>query len=270
MSGSPTPSIEWFKNNKPIIADDRVKPTFDGRSATLLFRKASVNDEGNYKCIIKNDLGSASSNADLFVDRKSSKPEIVNDMQNVQSFEGNEARFDIRLKGIPKPKVEWYYGANKITDRKKYYMIEDEDGLNSLVVTNVKFDDVGLYKCVASNEAGKVSGRASLDVKPRRYAPEFEEEDTVKSISANESKEVNMSFRVKGNPIPEIVWYKDNRVVQSDRKIELRHSGDTYYFILHKASPEDDGRYKCEATNELGSNNRRFTVEVKCKYNPAY
>lgn len=265
VSGSPQPTVEWLKNNKPVIMDSRIKTSFDGKNAALLFEDISLDDEGNYKCVIKNDLGSASSNADMFVDRKSTEPEIIDGMNDAMAYEASEGRFDIHLKGIPKPKIEWYHGVNKITDRKKYYMIQDDDGLNSLVITNVRFDDAGIYKCVASNEAGKVSARASLEVKPRRFAPEFEEPDSAKTISTHENNEVHISFRVKGNPKPEIVWFKDKAAVRSNRNIELRQSGDTYYFILHKASPDDDGRYKCEATNELGSSNRRFNIEVKCK-----
>lgn len=266
ISGSPLPTVEWFRNNKPINTGDRMKPSVDGRNAVLHIKDISLDDEGNYKCVVKNDLGSASSNADMLVDRKSSKPEIVEEMKDVGTFEGNEAKFNIKLAGFPKPKIEWYYGANKVTDRKKYYVIQDDDGLNTLVITDVKFDDAGMYKCVASNEAGKISARATLDVKPRIFAPEFEEDDIVKSITPNENQEVNVSFRVKGNPKPEIVWYKDNKVVQSNRKLELRQSGESCYLILHRASPDDDGKYKCEAINELGSSNRRLAIEVKCKY----
>lgn len=76
--GFPQPKISWAKNNQELRTKDGVKMTYAQNHVRLELKNVNVKDAGRYTCTAFNDLGNASSTADLVV--KSRIQEIsVND-----------------------------------------------------------------------------------------------------------------------------------------------------------------------------------------------
>ena len=74
---------------------------------------------------------------------------------------------------VPKSSVRWYREGNEVLNNslsnrglQKFLIFENGsfEGQSTLVLTNVKTDDSGQYKCVASNPAGKVEANFTLQV----------------------------------------------------------------------------------------------------------
>ena len=69
-----------------------------------------------------------------------------------------------------------------------------------------------------------------------------------------------------GNPLAEIIWYKNGIKVDSSYTTSGRASSNTYSFV---ASTEDNNaRYRCESKNDLSPTplSAEIILSVQCKY----
>lgn len=70
--GIPKPEATWLHDGKPIKADGRVKIVEDGQLYKLDITEVQLADKGDYKLIIKNQLGELTKQAQLTVSGKCS------------------------------------------------------------------------------------------------------------------------------------------------------------------------------------------------------
>lgn len=263
VSAKPEPTVQWFKDGQVLKSDYRIKPRFDGQTITLLLRDVSMSDRGSYKCVVTNDLGSVSSSADMLVEKRKFEPEIISRPKDVKGLENTEARFDIKLNGYPTPSVEWYHDSEKVKDGDKYKISESkENQVYSLEIRDLQKPDSGIYKCVASNEVGKIDCRAKLEVKEKQFAPEFDDKDTTRVIELEEGEELDERVTIRGNPKPEVSWYKNGKHLRETSRIQLKPIGNNYNINIRRAITDDSGTYKCVGTNDLGTTTKIFDVKV--------
>lgn len=155
VTAQPNPNIEWFKKGLRIKENRRVKLESDGSKVVLTIKETRPGDEGEYKCVATNELGSAPCAAALTV-RVVTKPDFKDKLKTVEIMEGDTAQFDTRVVGYPVPEVEWFRGTIKLkADERTEFKQNQDDNLYSLVIGDAKRDDAGIYKCVAANEGGK-------------------------------------------------------------------------------------------------------------------
>ena len=155
VMAEPKPNIEWFKKGIRLKENRRVKFESDGHTISLTIKDTRSGDTGEYKCVATNDLGSAPCAATLTV-RVVTKPDFKDKLKTVEVMEGDTAQFDTRVVGYPAPEVEWIKGTTKLkNDERTEIKVNQDNNLYSLVISDAKRDDAGIYKCVASNEGGK-------------------------------------------------------------------------------------------------------------------
>ena len=264
VKGTPQPTIEWFKDGEPLKTSKRVKDDFDGEVASLSFTETDLDDEGDYKCVAQNELGSSSCSAELLVNEPATKPEFTKAMKDIEVAGDEEGRFDVRVSGSPSPAVQWFKGTKRIEDAGKFLLIDDaEDDLFSLVIDKVASDDVGTYTCKASNEAGEVSCKAELKLQEQMAAPEFADEGESGPITAVEGGEVTLNVAVKGKPRPDVEWFKDDKPLRKTSRVDIRARGDRFSAVLMDVTPDDSGLYQCVASSKAGSVTRTCEVNIE-------
>lgn len=263
LSGQPEPSLEWFKNGRSVKPGPRNFIRFDGKEASLTINGASGEDEGTYKVVATNSIGSSSSSSVVAVVKDLTKPEIIEKLTDEEGVEGSAVRLETKIKGYDK--VEWFCGFDKLLDGGKYGILQEDDEQKlTLVIKHLKRSDEGYYKCVAYNAAGKVTTRAEVSVTDKESAPMFEDSD--KNVVTPENREVNVSFTVRGRPKPTVTWYKDGIKLLSPRNIDFRSRGDIHSIVIYKTSVHDSGSYRCQATNNLGTASCTLDVKVEGEY----
>ena len=161
-------AIEWFKDDEAIVPNERVKTRFDGELCTLRLMPSELDDEGEYKCVARNEFGSASCSAEVLVNEPNAKPEFMEKLKPVDVVEGDDAELRVCVTANPEPTVEWFRGSDKIEEDERHVMRGDpEEGVYTLTIKGVQPADAGSYKCVASNEEGKVSCKVAVAVKEK-------------------------------------------------------------------------------------------------------
>jgi len=129
----------------------------------LLISNVEPIDEGNYKCIAQNLVGTReSSYAKLIVQVK---PYFMKEPKDQVMLYGQTATFHCSVGGDPPPKLLWKKeGGNIPVSRAR--ILHDE---KSLELINITPSDEGTYVCEAHNNVGQISARASLTVHGKVY-----------------------------------------------------------------------------------------------------
>lgn len=271
VTGVPEPTIEWFVDDEPVKEEKRIKIRFDGELCTLKFLSTELEDEGSYKCVAKNEFGSASCVSELLVNEPKMKPEFVEKMKPANVAEGEAARFDVQVDGNPLPMVEWFRGKDKLEDEGRYVMDDaEEEGRHTLIIEDAVPEDAGTYKCVASNEEGQATTKAALAVKEKMIVPEFIDDQQEASINVASGDDVGLSVCVTGKPLPSVEWYKDDQKMRKTSKLKINQKDDKVSLIILNATPDDSGTYKCVASSKAGTANCSFDVNVAGKLNPKH
>lgn len=286
LKGEPQPDTEWFRDGDKVKESKRVRMNFDGKSSSLTFKPSELDDEGKYKCVARNELGSASTTAELLVNEAGTKPEFIEKLRNISALPGDEARFDVRVIGSPPPEVDWLKGKEKIEDEGRFVLIDDIEGdLFSLVIEDAKPSDSGEYECIAFNELGEVSCKGNLVVEETiiapevaedaesalpatediTIAPEFAEEEESAPVVVQEGGDVSLSVNVKGQPTPEIEWSKDGKDLKASDRLDVGEMNGKHTLLIKGVTPEDSGIFKCQASSKGGVAERTFDVQVKGK-----
>lgn len=116
----------------------------------------------------------------------------------------------------------------------------------------------GKYTIKAKNKWGECESSAKLIIVLR---PEIEGPRDVKVVPGDSAEFVAI---VQANPVPEIVWTRDDNVVEENDNIKIIHDrqNKTYKLIIDKVSLANEGHYKITAKNELGETSSEATLRT--------
>ena len=74
VRGSPDPTVTWFRRDKALTYDDTdVTIEREGNECSLTIGQCELLDEGNYSCVIQNELGQVTSSTKLVIQGMSAK-----------------------------------------------------------------------------------------------------------------------------------------------------------------------------------------------------
>uniref|UniRef100_A0A1I8MIJ2 Ig-like domain-containing protein n=1 Tax=Musca domestica TaxID=7370 RepID=A0A1I8MIJ2_MUSDO len=281
VNADPQPVITWFHNDKTVYESPRHKLSVkkDGHSyfATLELKNVTVEDAGKYKVNGKNDLGESNAtislNFDSTNDANGFAPSFIEKPKIVPNDSGTLITMKCRCKAKPEPTVTWYRGKEVVNKSKKIGIKTAPIGEDSYELTLEIKDpgaaDGGTYRCNVKNEFGESNANLNLNIEaeaePDGEGPTFVEKPRI--VSENSGKLIIMECKVKADPKPKIVWYRNNEIVNENNKIKMsvEQRGDHYYIKLEMIDPqiEDSGLYKCNIKNNLGELNANLTLNIE-------
>lgn len=95
--------------------------------------------------------------------------------------------------------------------------------------------DGGPYKCHVKNEHGESNAKLNLNIETEQEvggaAPSFVEKPRIESSS--DGKTVTMQCKVKADPKPSVVWYKESTIIKESSRISIKITQvDTYAIML--------------------------------------
>ncbi|CAH2281878.1 obscurin isoform X30 [Pelobates cultripes] len=317
--GKPMPTIRWFKDGKVLEEDDHYMINEDQEGChQLIITAVILQDMGVYRCLAENRMGVASTKAELRVDLSSSDydtaeatetssyfsaqgyasreqeglesateegqlPQILDELRDILvAPETPLAKFEVKVKGYPRPRVYWFKDGQPIhaSDR---LLMTDKGKLHSLEILNVTKEDAGEYSTYISNASGSAYSSARLIVKgpgelqrdkpsedagdlQKPVPPMFLERFTNKKVRPGSS--ITLSVKVEGIPSPTITWLKEESpedvlwIKPDTPGYKLASSKAHHSLILLDVGKEFSGTYTCIATNKVGQSICSASVEV--------
>nr|KAG5709145.1 hypothetical protein BaRGS_028601 [Batillaria attramentaria] len=185
-------------------------------------------------------------------------PEFTSGLRKVAAVEGKSARFECEVTGQPKPDIQWYKGSREIHDSDKYEIITEGDK-QILVVRNVYGEDADEYSVRAINKGGSRVSRGELEISS---PPKINVPPRFKDVCTFEKGEnVLLKIPFTGNPKPSVKWIRDGEELHGSRyhhEVTERHA----ILTIKNASKDDDGPYRLQLENNLGSDSAVIKIQV--------
>ncbi|XP_028169475.1 muscle M-line assembly protein unc-89 [Ostrinia furnacalis] len=154
FSGTPTPTIAWFKDDYEIFSSRRTAITTTDSSSVLVFHQTLSSDEGEVKCTATNRAGHAVTKARLSL-VAAPKLRYPRQYEDGVLYEINETVFlKTTIVGKPTPTVEWRHDGQIITGNERVE-ISNTPKFSMLKIHSARRSDRGEYQIHARNNIGE-------------------------------------------------------------------------------------------------------------------
>ncbi|RCN33815.1 immunoglobulin I-set domain protein [Ancylostoma caninum] len=167
VTGWPAPTVEWTKDGEPFTRT--TLPDVDisniGGRVSLSFKNCSTIHGGKYMCTARNASGVATSSAQLVIRPKTVAPDFIQRLISEEMVEGDQLKWTVRVTGDPLPRVTWLRDGIEIPDCEEVRIIDEGNGVHSLLIVRVEIADSGQFTCLAENVAGEARSTADLVVR---------------------------------------------------------------------------------------------------------
>jgi len=201
FSGFPKPEVTWFKDNQPIIPDQRITIHEDKPNVhSLKIAQTQLDDKSSYTCKAKNRFGEIDAKINLNIN--SIKPTIIRDLQEQQIIEkGKSLELQVEITGTPQPQIKWFKGNDEVNN-KDYQITFDNKQTYTLTVVNCSPDHQAEYSVQATNPGGTVKSKKTKVIVQKK--PEFIK--SPQSQTVKDGQAVVFDAQIDAYPQPKVTW----------------------------------------------------------------
>ncbi|XP_032835515.1 cell adhesion molecule 2-like isoform X1 [Petromyzon marinus] len=263
--GSP---IQWsnpaqqtlFFENKKALKDVRIELVrHTHRELHISVSNVTLSDEGDYTCaLFTRPIRLASTYVTILVPPK--QP-VMSSIQGPIE-QGDRVRLTCRTRGSkPVANIRWFRGNKEIEAGETTWEVE-ENGRTSSLVSHVEFlaapeDDGAPVTCQVEHPALRggppLRSHRSLEV---LYKPIIN--IIASSRSVREGDKLELICNATSKPSPERVQW-----VRVDGEMPERANVSGTKLLLAALNKTDNGTYRCEASNRVGSSTDEYTLVVQ-------
>lgn len=263
--GFPNVTAEWFKNGTKVKGDKRysIKTEEEGTKFCLYINDARSDDQGKYKAVLKNKVGTIESDeVNLVV---SAGPKITKMLKDSEVTEGSTVDLVCEVLGKPAPSYTWSRNGQLIESNDRYETVV-KDNTFTLKIKNITENESGLYVASFKNDLGVSDTKCNMTVLTQpKFIRSLEGE-----IKTRLTETLELEIEVSGEPLPKIKYSKDGRDLANvyDFKDRLKfESKEVNKHLIVKAIIEniqagDAGLYKVEAFNKCGQSSCESQISV--------
>ncbi|XP_078500325.1 immunoglobulin-like and fibronectin type III domain-containing protein 1 [Lissotriton helveticus] len=271
---SPEPEVLWKKDGLPLSR--RATVTSREGLSQLIIPCADYADSGIYTIMLKNYFGKESFNFEIQVADIPKPPGPVRLEENVTNT--------ITVAWGPSPDEKRdcnlsYVVMKRDNSQQSWHVVGDPVFTTRFTITRVipgrqyhfrvlAKNDMGLSDPSDTSEAWSISKEKArfLVKKPlqkqsdQRQAPEFIAR--LKPHVVPFGFDCHMSCAVRGNPEPQVTWYRNDKNIIEDRKLWSSNIVGVCSLVIPSVSLEDGGEYTVVARNSLGEATCKATLAV--------
>ncbi|KAE9555394.1 hypothetical protein FO519_001406 [Halicephalobus sp. NKZ332] len=253
--GSPQPSIEWTKDDRPADLLPNVQVLSDGQQFKIL--AAKEDHRGSYVCTAKNKVGKIDISFDVDVITRPTVAQKVKEV--VEVVEGEKAHFDCAVNDRNfNGEITWLKDFEPISDFSKFTITK---GNRKLILNNAEVKDEASYSCRVRNDAGTASVNYKLEV---LVPPKIIMLEKDKNRTVVENSTISLSCPATGKPEPQITWYKDGEQISANNITKKIKSGQIFgnEIRISRIMLVNGGTFSCEAKNKAGTADQDVLIEV--------
>ncbi|XP_037299652.1 titin homolog isoform X6 [Manduca sexta] len=287
IRGQPLPTITWLKDERPVSSERHQAYYLADGVCRLAISHPTPEDSGKYTCKAENSMWSDQiTHVVSYTGRESRlspnlatversrfnrhaletrRPHFGNVLTDYQVVKGGTIGLQVEIRGCP-TRVEWLREGRSVTEIYRNARTFVEHGLYTLALSDVTEKESGLYTCRAWSTHGNVDMNAAitvvqpneLDGKPAIIVGRPE-----KDILISVGEDINISFRVQGEPKPKVIFMKGIRDITTSQRVCKMTSDDYVKFTVKRSVVSDAGTYCILARNAYGCDRAFVTVVVR-------
>ncbi|KAM6457254.1 myomesin-1 isoform 3-T3 [Liasis olivaceus] len=275
--------VIWYKDEREIMVDE--KHDFKDGVCTLLITEFSKKDAGIYEVILKDERGKDNSKLKLM---EAAFTDLITELCRKIALSATDLKIQSTAEGIrlysfvnyylEDLRVSWSHNEVKIkyTERVKTGVTGNQIWLQ---INEPTPNDKGKY--VLELFDGKTTHTKMVDLSGKAFDDAFADFQRLKTaavadknrarvlgglpdvVTIQEGKALNLTCSIWGNPVPEILWLKNEKLLKADDNVILKYeSGKQACFTIAAVSTIDSGRYSLVVKNQYGTETSDFTISV--------
>uniref|UniRef100_A0A1I7TZZ9 Hemicentin-1 n=1 Tax=Caenorhabditis tropicalis TaxID=1561998 RepID=A0A1I7TZZ9_9PELO len=254
-SNSTDVEVEWQKNGRTIDqstlrGDSFIQIPSTGKKLSFLSSKKT--DSGRYTCIMRNPAGEARKTFEFTVN----DPPSISDEMSSNSVQVINPSQILEIKcvvsGSPHPKVTWSFNGQPVADGDVYKLLNKGE---TLTIPMSKEQHAGTYTCEAQNSVGEAKKDFLVKV---TAPPSFDKGEEV--IIAKVGDTMLLTCNAKSSvPITSVKWTAKNENVESTNE---KFAANDRSMNITNIKLDDEGFYYCDVTNDAGTSQKHFKLEV--------
>ncbi|XP_041718013.2 M-protein, striated muscle isoform X1 [Coregonus clupeaformis] len=273
----------WYKDGREVKGDENL--TFTEGVLKLEIAQISKKDAGVYEIVMKDDRGKDTSTLNLteqgFRDLMNEVFSHIANSSTALKIQSTEE--GIRLYSF----VSYYNEALQVTWHHKDSAIAFTDRIKSgvvgeqlwLQITEPTEKDKGKYAIEFHD--GKGGLKRTVELAGQAFDDAYAEFQRLKAaaiaernrarvagglpdvVTIQELKALNLTCNISGDPVPEVVWLKNEREIVSDDHYLMKfESGKYASFTITTVNTTDSGKYSILVKNKYGTESADFTISV--------
>ena len=253
-------SYQWYYRTS--ATGNWAKSTTTGATTKTLTVKAEKKRNGyQYRCVVKNNLGSVTSSAATLT-VKASLPVITKQPVSVRVVQGSSTQ--ISIEATDAVSYEWYYGTTYEDEVNNWRRAFEFPGVDTNVLTipeaNMLYESRQFFRCKVTNTVGEVYSDA-VEMVVVHHAPEIEEQPS--NVTVYEGEKAR--FYCDGSWVYGYQWYY--RTSSTGNWAKCTSDSATSNCLTVEGTLKRNGyQYKCVVWNDGGSTTSNIaTLTVKKK-----
>ncbi|XP_052788091.1 hemicentin-1-like [Mya arenaria] len=255
--GKPSPDITWYKNGLRLDPALQTRYELMSGGRQLRLKQAKLDDAATFQCVAENKAGSDSVDFNLRV----LVPARIDGRRlhtNPKVKQSSDLSITCPVTGVPPPEVTWFKDGEPISSEGRADVVITNGG-QELTIKNAQVEDTGSYTCRAHNEAGDAEIAYKVDV---QVGPVINSDDADPTPHVLKGGDVVLHCPATGVPPPRISWLKNGQPIDFASNPYYTMEADGKRLAISNADLSDAGLFTCIATNEAGSAEQEYQLDV--------
>ncbi|MBZ3888895.1 Obscurin [Sciurus carolinensis] len=228
----PASSVTWRKGPRELRASGRHTLSQEGLALRLTIHPLERADSDTYTC----DIGQAQTQARLLV--QGQRVLITEQLQDVEVHEGSSATFCCRVAPADHEPARWFLDETPLHANELNEIEVQPGGYHVLTLRQLALKDCGTIYFEAGDQ--RTSATLRVTEKPSIFSREL----TDATVTEGEDLTLTCETTAPGTPVR---WTKDGKTLRPSARCQLNYEGCCAQLVITGATPQDGGRYKCEA-----------------------
>ncbi|XP_077879380.1 obscurin-like [Ictidomys tridecemlineatus] len=228
----PASTVTWRKGLKELRASGKYMLSQEDLALRLTIRSLEKMDSDTYTC----DIGQAQSQARLLV--QGQRMLITEELQDMEVHEGSSVTFCCRVAPADHGPVRWFLDETPLHANELNEIVVQPGGYHVLTLRQLALKDSGTIYFEAGDQ--RTSATLRVTEKPSIFSRELTD------ATVTEGEDLTLTCETTAPDTP-VHWTKDGKMLRPSARCQLSYEGCCAQLVITGATPQDGGRYKCEA-----------------------